>query len=298
MSDTDAPTLVELRAGGMQLAVCPEVGGAIAGLTWRGVPILRPTSPEAIAERNVRRMSSYPLVPYSNRIGYAKLAFNGETFALRPNFPPEPHAIHGVGWQRAWAVASRTGHEVTLTLHHRPDADWPFAFDAEQVFSLSDGELTVRIAITNRDTREAPAGLGFHPFFPLAPSVRLEAAWDGCWESGEDKLPTRWIPLPAEADFRVSREIGDWMVDRRFTNWGSVARLDYPTHRTTLRGPPLLAHMVCYIPGGHDFIALEPVSHVVVSGTVPDTVPDTALRVLPPGGSLEGSMTITIVERR
>lgn len=290
-----------MRAGETRLAVCPEVGGAIAALTWRGLPILRPTPASAIAERNVRHMSSYPLVPYSNRIGYAKLEFKGETLALRPNFPPEPHAIHGVGWQRAWALAARTDHEVTLRLEHEPDADWPFAFDAAQVFSLRDGELTVRIAITNRDTGVAPAGLGFHPFFPLAPGVRLEATWDGCWESGEDKLPIRWIPLPPEADFRVSRGIGDWTVDRRFTRWNRVAHLDYPTHRTTLRGTPVLAHMVCYIPGGHDFIALEPVSHVTVPGTVPgtasDTASDTTLRNLAPGQSLEGAMTIVVTER-
>lgn len=298
MTDTAGPTVVELVAGDTRLTVCPEVGGAIAGLTWRDAPILRPTPGVAIAERNVRRMASYPLVPYSNRIGYAKLDFQRQAFELRPNFPPEPHAIHGVGWQRAWQVAAHAGNELELTLRHAPDQDWPFAFDAQQVFSLAEGQLTVRLAITNRDTRDTPAGLGFHPFFPLAQGVRLQTTWDGCWESGEDKLPTRWIPLPPEADFRASRAVGDWTVDRRFTHWSREAHLDYPTHRTTLRASALLTHMVCYVPGGHDFIALEPVSHVVVSDSVPGTETDTTLRVLRPGESLAGSMTLTISARQ
>ena len=32
------------------------------------------------------------------------VAVKPESFALAPNFPPEPHAIHGYGWQHAWTT--------------------------------------------------------------------------------------------------------------------------------------------------------------------------------------------------
>ncbi|WP_441768578.1 aldose epimerase family protein, partial [Klebsiella pneumoniae] len=61
-------------------------------------------------------MGCYPLVPYSNRIGHACFEWDGTAQMLRPNFPGEPHAIHGFAWQRAWAVESATDTNVALTL--------------------------------------------------------------------------------------------------------------------------------------------------------------------------------------
>jgi galactose mutarotase-like enzyme len=64
---------LELRAGAARVLLAPEVGGAIAAYEWRGEPVLRTTSEEALRTGDVRRFSSYPLLPFSNRIAGATL---------------------------------------------------------------------------------------------------------------------------------------------------------------------------------------------------------------------------------
>lgn len=284
-----------LRVGESQLCVCPGIGGAIADFIWRGRPVLRPTPAEAMAKGQVRRLASYPLVPYSNRIGYGKLAFNGEAFTLQPPFTPEPHVIHGVGWRRAWSVVDQSQSELALGLEHPGDVEWPYRFHAQQAFALSDGRLDVTLRLTNRDSRAMPAGMGFHPFFPLFPDVTLQATWAGAWMNGPDKLPAQWVPLPNDADVRSPRRIGDWAVDRCFTGWNRFAQLNYGSHRVTITGSEAFGNMVCYVPVGGDFIALEPVSNVNDAFALAARgVSGTGMRVLEPGEALEGRMSITV----
>jgi aldose 1-epimerase len=256
--------------------------------------ILRRAPDEAIAAGQVRQMGCYALVPYSNRIGGARLAFGGEVFTLRPNFPPEPHSLHGVGWQRKWQVGRQSGSSLQLDLAHEPDGDWPFRFEARQNLDLRADGLEVRLRLANKDSRSMPAGLGFHPYFPLQPGLHLQAEWQGVWKMGEDHLPTEWAPVPPESDFRLLRPVEGWKIDHCFTGWKRRALLDYPSHRVVLTASELLERIVCFAPNdGRAFVALEPVSHInnafalAAAGRT-----DTGMRVLRSGESLQAAMTI------
>jgi aldose 1-epimerase len=292
------PASVEIAANDYRVVVCPEVGGAIARCTWRGTELLRPAPESAFLERQVRQMACYPLVPYSNRIGKARLLFEGKVYALQENFAPEPHAIHGVGWRRPWRVESAPPSAVRLALAHAPDAHWPFRFEARQAISLGTGGLELRLAITNTDARRMPAGLGFHPFFALRPGARFAAEWQGRWVAGEDKLPARWEPVGPETDFRIARAVEHWKIDDCFTGWKRTAVLHDSSCRIRIEASEALDRLVCYAPAdGRAFLAIEPVSHVnnafalAASGTA-----DTGMRVLAPGETWEVWMTIAAGE--
>ncbi len=295
VGNSPSPETVEIAAGECRALVCPAIGGSVARLMWRGTDILRRAPDEAIAQREVRRMGCYPLVPYSNRIGHARLRFAGEEFALRPNFPPEPHAIHGVGWRRPWQVAQRSASSLRLELAHVPDGDWPFAFHAAQSIGVNASGLELRLELRNADQRPMPAGVGFHPYFPLRPGIRLHAAWQGCWEPGADGLPQAWIPVPRELDFRSARPIEDWKVDRCFTGWDGTARLEYANHTVEISAPAPLDRLVCYAPAdGRSFVALEPVSHTNDAFSLAARgQADTGMRALMPGESLACALSIS-----
>ena len=113
MSATDSRT-VALAGGDCVLRIAPHIGGAWTSLAWRGQPVLRETPEAAITDGNVRLAACYPLVPYSNRIAGARLRHAGRDYALAHNFGDQPHAIHGVGWQRAWSVVAATEDRATL----------------------------------------------------------------------------------------------------------------------------------------------------------------------------------------
>ena len=165
--------LLHLTSGDSAATVCPQIGGSIAQFTWRGQDILRPAPDTAIRDGLVRQMGCYPLVPYSNRIGHGKLVVDGQEFQLRANAPPEPHALHGFGWQRERQVAECTGDSATLTLMHHADEDWPFACEVTETIRLSADALHLALTLRNLDSRPMPAGLGFHPYFPIDSSTNF-----------------------------------------------------------------------------------------------------------------------------
>src|SRR5262245_55035381 len=125
-------TPVELRRGPLRLALRPDIGGAIAGLWRDDLPVLRSVEPAALT--GARDAASYALLPYSNRIGQRQFQWRGRRYTTAANWPGEPHSLHGVGWMRPWHVTQQADDRVTLALTHPSDADWPFAFHADQTF--------------------------------------------------------------------------------------------------------------------------------------------------------------------
>ena len=105
----DALTLVH---GGDRCDLYPQVGGSIGGWTVQGQAMLRTASAASVASLDPFGMASFPLVPYSNRIGNGEFEWGDNIVTLARNFPPEPHAIHGVGFQRPWQVHSRSGNSA------------------------------------------------------------------------------------------------------------------------------------------------------------------------------------------
>ncbi|MEO8386105.1 MAG: aldose 1-epimerase [Betaproteobacteria bacterium] len=295
----DAPTLIRVQRGESVVTLCPDLGAAIARFTWRGIDILRRTPDSAINERLIRQMGAYPLVPYSNRIGQGRLIVGEQKYTLRQNFPPGLHAIHGFGWQRAWQIATQTVDSVSLRLQHTPDADWPFACEARQVVRLTANALQLELSVRNIDTRVMPAGLGFHPFFPLTPETHLQSDWKGMWKMSADSLPTELGPVPPEADFSQLRPVAGWRVDHCFTGWSRRAVLDYPTHRLQIDASDLCRQIVVFAPNdGRNFIALEPVTNINNAfALAANGRTDTGMRMLASGESMEISMSITLSGR-
>ena len=294
--DVTAPSAISLVGGDCQLDLQPHIGGAISRLTWKGLDVLRKTPESAIKTSTVRQMCCYPLVPYSNRIGNGLLVVRDRSYQLRPNFPNESHAIHGVGWQRLWQVKAEDKQCAVLTYKHAPDAEWPFAFEAEQTISLANNAVTLMVRATNLDAQPMPVGLGFHPFFPIDKTTTLQSDWTGVWEMGEDKLPTKLVTTPTDSDFAKARGVFDWKVDNCFVGWSRRAVLTCATHRTIVTASSACNNIVCFAPNdGRNFIALEPVSNINNAfALAAKGVPNTGTRLIGRGDSFDISITITV----
>ena len=231
----------------------PDLGGSIAGLWLGGVPVLRSTPGAQL--HSVRASGCYPLVPFSNRIAQVKLVWNGTSHPLVRNFNDEPHAIHGVGWQRPWTVLDQSDNTALLSYEHRPDSHWPFAFDVSQAFALQGHSLQVSLSITNQSAQVAPVGLGWHPYFVKRPGSHLRFAATGVWEMGEDKLPTVRRAAPGlDSDCQALR------IDNCFDGWDGQAHLTDTLLHTRIEAN--LQHLVVYTHADLDMVAIEPVSHV------------------------------------
>ena len=300
-----APRTVTLAGGECTLAIAPHIGCAWTSLAWRGQPVLRPTAAAAVAQGNVRATGCYPLVPYSNRIAHARLRHAGRDHALARNFGDHPHAIHGVGWQRAWTLVDAAPDRAVLTHEHRPGTDdaraaWPWAFDATHAMHLhGDADATTLFAtltIESRADEPFPFGLGWHPFFPRTTATRLAFDASHVWRNDETCLPVERIEVPAAWSFVAARAT-DLVLDQVFAGWSGKAVLEQPHggYRLTLRADRALSRLVVYIPEGRDHLAVEPVTHDTDAfNRRANGATDTGTRLLPPGGAFSCTMRLTV----
>lgn len=286
-----APALLDLHAEPFALTLCPEVGGGIVRAEGWGQELLRPAREMAVAARDPLRLAAYVLVPFSNRVRDARFTFDGHTYQLARNFPPEPHAIHGNGWQRAWQVARTDGREAVLALDHDPmlSGAWPFAYAAEQAYRLTAEGFAVELRLTNKDARRMPAGLGLHPFFPLTPATRLTARLGGVWQSNERKLPAQHVGVPPAWDFAAGQPVAPLSLDNCFTGWDQRAMIEWPDRhlRLSLEASRNMRSLVVFVPQAHDYFCVEPVSNVNDAfNLAAEGVADTGVVVLAPGETM------------
>lgn len=287
---------ISLAAGDLSLDIAPDIGGSITAFRLGSFDLMRPTPADALAEKNARRTSSYPLVPYSNRIAQGRFSLNDHDYTLTLNFGNNPHAVHGNGWKAAWAVESHDEVSCTLVFTSQPSPDWPFAYRARQIFSLDDTGLTLQMVLENLDSRTMPAGFGWHPFFNKRPGTEFRFGADGVWINSDTMLPVERIALPAAWDFHSRRPLADTVVDNCFTGWDGHAEIWHQPEgvRLTISADPVFSHLVFFVPPGRTDFAVEPVTHMNNAINHLHDVPNHGLHLLPPGEELEGTVRFSV----
>lgn len=279
-----SPHNFELHAGALRLAVRPDLGGSIAGLWHRTTPLMRSTEPAELD--GARQSASYPLVPYSNRLGYRHFRWKGKEYTTAANFDDNPHSLHGVAWMRAWEVASFSATELVLRYEHLPDDHWPFAFDVKQYFTLTPQQLTVQLVFTNTADVAAPVGLGWHPYFPTRARSRLHVDLSDRWESDATQLPTRKV-----AQNGIAGDVSHLDFDNCFEGWTGPARIR--DEKFSLQLTSSLPYLVVYTPHDKDYFCVEPVSHV--SNAIHMADPDShGLLTLEPGKATDAWMKLDV----
>ena len=242
-----------LRCESLVCELKPELGGCIAGLWSDGIAVLQSTPADQL--QSVRQAGSYPLVPYSNRIAQALLHWQKQAYSLVKNWQPDPHSIHGVGWERPWAIVTHDAASAQLVYRHAGDASWPFAFEATQSISLGADALSMTMDIRNLENHAVPAGLGWHPFFAKRPGARVVFDATGRWEAGADLLPTHRL-----ATSGLDVLVAELVVDHCFDGWSGEVQLSDAA--LSIRISSSLRHLVVYTLPSRPDIAIEPVSHV------------------------------------
>jgi aldose 1-epimerase len=288
LMNPSSATLV-LNAAQLRCEIVPGLGGCIAGLWCGDVAVLR--SPGAAGLGSARASGSYPLVPFSNRIAHATLAWEGTNHPLVKNFGTEPHAIHGVGWTRPWDVIETSERFALLSYLHKPDGSWPFAFDTTQAFRLSDSAMEMTLSITNQSSSATPVGLGWHPYFVKRANSDIAFNATGRWEMDAQKLPTH-----RSASSGITADCASLDVDHCFDGWSGALQLHDDVLCTRITSN--MQRLVVFTNAAQDCIAIEPVSHVnnainlVAQGVA--SAEALGVQILQPGESMTREMTIHI----
>jgi aldose 1-epimerase len=280
---------ITLTGGGLRCEIKPELGGCIAGLWLGDIPVLQSTPASDL--RSVRLAGCYPLVPFSNRVGHATLNWQGTSHPLVQNNEPELHALHGTGWQRPWQVLDQNDQLLMLACEHRPDASWPFAFDASQTLRINGNTLELTLSMTNQSATPAPAGIGWHPYFAKRPGSHIHFEAAGRWEMSDEKLPTHREPSRG-----LDTACTPLDVDHCFDGWGGLVELRDELLHTRITSS--LSRLVVFTNSTRDFVAIEPVSHVNNAINLLQAGAGQAdalgVRVLAPGESMSAHMGIQV----
>jgi aldose 1-epimerase len=274
----------ELHAGALRLALRPDLGGCIAGLWHRDTPILRGVEPAALQAS--RQSGCFPLVPYSNRLGYRHFRWKGHEYTTQPNFDDNPHSLHGVGWKRAWEIVSSSTVEVVLRHRHVADADWPFDYEASQYFTLTPQSMQVQMVFTNTGVLPQPVGLGWHPYFPKRLRSRLHIELSDRWDSDATQLPVRKVAQPG-----IDSDVAHLDFDNCFEGWKGPARIR--DEKFSLQLSASLPYLVVFTPKDKDYFCVEPVSHVSNAIHMADPAAH-GLRTVQPGETTDAWMKLDI----
>jgi aldose 1-epimerase len=261
--DSNVTEILCLRHEDARCDVLAHVGGSLGAWTVGGQEMLRSVAASGLTARDPYATAGFPLVPYSNRIGAAQFEWQGELIRLARNFSPEPHAIHGVGFERRWQVLTRTDDSVLLSYRHRPDTSWPWAFEAQQHIALTEDMLSLDLSAVNLAAHAVPLAFGHHPYFPRR-GAHLTFHAHGVWLAGADALPTQMVKPAGPLDFSHGAAVEDTEVDHCYSGWNGVARIVWPEQPRALAisASRDLGSAVVYSRRGLDAFCFEPVAHV------------------------------------
>ncbi|HEY0119660.1 MAG TPA: aldose epimerase [Cellulomonas sp.] len=307
--------VVTLRTDRWEVDVLPGTGAALAGGRirtadgeWRD--LLRPTPRHRRADPE--HASSFPMLPWSNRIDAGVLPFGGRTWQLQRN-GADGTAIHGALRYAPWAVAALADEAVVLEADtvDLVGVNFPWRFAARVGYTLRGGTLEVSTTVRNTDDEPFPAGFGHHPYFrralravgspppdePGEPLLHVAADAGYALHGG---LATGVAgAVPRRADYRSARPVGTAHVDDVLTGRlpGPLATLRYadPSVTVTIEADEAYSHVVLYAPRGRGYLAVEPATHVNGGFALHAAgVPGTGVVVLEPGAELTAAFRITV----
>ncbi|UUZ63486.1 hypothetical protein LP417_29080 [Polaromonas sp. P1-6] len=302
MSDPAVLPVTELRARRARVRIAPTLGGRLTAAWLEGAdgvtrPVLHPYPESAVELLPWAKGGLYPLIPYSGRIGQARLLHEGHSLPLAAHPGGEPHTLHGISQQRAWELTHATQDHATLRYRHQPDAHWPWHFEAGLDIMLQPQSLRIGVSLVNTDTHTMPGGIGLHPYVPYVNGGALQFEAGPPWPFDADCLAQ---PVPAATAAQRTVAVSPAQFDAGEVTlfhgqWAGEVNLRQGngTHvRFTAQGN--LNHLVIHRPAQAPYLCIEPVSHVADGFNLHARgVPGTGTRILAPGEALRGAIEIT-----
>lgn len=279
-----AASTITLRSSLLELDLAPSIGGSVSRLDWiadgGSAAILRKVDG---ALQQVLDASSFPLVPFVNRIRGGSFRFRDREVRLEPNMAGDPSPLHGQGWTSAWTVTEANDDEATLRFEHEA-GQWPWAYSAQQRFRIESNAVHMRLSCRNESDQPMPCGLGFHPYFNCGPNSRIQTSVEQVWTVDENVLPVARMPATGRYSIGDDTVCGRGL-DNGYGGWSGVALFSDPDwpFELELSSPGARFFQLYSPPSGGIFVA-EPVSHANAALNEPEeNWPSLGIRILQPG---------------
>ena len=273
-------------------------------------------NPQFFTEKKPTRSGFPILFPFPNRIRDGRFDWDGKTYSLPTNDPANKNAIHGFVVARPWRIVDQGANAdsawISAEFHGKVDAPetldlWPADYRLRVTYRLFDRVLRVEADADNPDTKPLPFGLGYHPYFSLAPFGSAQAGIAvaaGKFWGLADNLPTgKIIDVDPARDLRNGQYFSQLQLDDVMTDLytfaydpqdhvGMTGAIQHPS------GAPMLTlwtadefrEMVLFTPPHRDAICLEPYTCTTDAINLSPRGINAGLRILKPGEHWTGAI--------
>lgn len=266
----------------MELKVAPSFGNNAWSMQVNGQEVF--FSPETSLAQLIEKhplMGNPLLAPWANRLDREGFFANGKYYRLNADLhnlrrDKTQQPIHGLlAFAKDWQVVDLRANDYEAAVVSRiefwrhPDwmAQFPFAFNLEVTYRLTQGRLEVITRIENVSTETMPISLAFHPYFALSGVPRDEWSIDvpaaSHVELNEKLTPTGELK---PSSLQRPQPLAGVQLDDVYT--GLKADADgYATivvsggsRRLTIRFSPEYPVAVIFAPPGRPFLCVEPMT--------------------------------------
>lgn len=294
-------TLTESSTGSS--AVISPVGASLMELTLSGNNVI-----EQAATGRPELYAGVVMAPWSGRIAGGKwIDETGAEKSLAINEPARNNALHGLVYDKSFAVKKSTASSVELVIDIAATDGYPYALRLAVSYEIEDGQLYASFAVKNLSDARAPFSIGFHPYFSTAwadAPLQLQVSAESVLELNENMIATGKVRVSdANKDLRAGEALSEVKLDDDFTDLEFVHGVA-TTKLLTASGSGLevwqedvFKHAVIYTPeefptqsGSIKAIAIEPCSSAVNAFNSKQD-----LLVLSPGETRSGSWGVRLV---
>lgn len=271
---------MQVSGGGWEARLAPEDGGGMTALRFAGRDVLVPAPAGA---RLGGPFGAFWMIPWANRLDGGRLGAH----RLPVNRPSDGTAIHGLSRDRAWTVLEQAPDRAVLA---QEVASGPYRYAARLGHEAGPEGFRLELTVTNTGEAPMPFGAGWHPWFLRTPATRL--AFRATHRCTHD---ARCLPVSAaESSGLDAEEAGLLGLDTHFAGWDGTARIEYPGLVLTVAATGALAtNLQVYAPPDRAVLCVEPSSHLPDAPNRPALAALGPMRVLAPGESLTGRITLT-----
>ena len=279
------------------------------------VPLLY-EPPDAESLRNRPSGFGIPILfPFPNRVEEGRFSYGDQDYLIPPS-EGQSHAIHGFVMGRRWSSTVTRARDDTGAMvrcefrsSEYPELanQYPSSFEAAVIVRLKGGILWVTLEAVNTGNERMPAGIGFHPYFPLPfrdtgdrATCTVQMPASAVWPLREDCIPTgELIQVQGEFDLRNPRRLGD----RTYDHVWSALTCREGWSRSSYRDPEAqiaihidadesFRELVLFAPDTRPVICVEPYTCTTNALNLNARGADAGLVHLEPGERIRGVMRI------
>lgn len=287
-----------LSNGDLQIGILPELGASLSFMKYKNRDILRPTD-KTIPDLDANNTSMFLMVPFCGRIRGGSFVYWGITRKMKKNQAGIVDPIHGDGWKSIWQVVKKSDTSATLQMSHDKENGFPFSYDAEVTYTLTQTDVSVQLKITNNAILPMPCGMGIHPFFVKSKDMELTFPTKMVWAHESDPIFDRPYPTPDAWQFKDGKPLKSSVFDTCFGGFDAKATLTYPSDRysVVITADEQFGHIVLYSPKGKNFVCLEPCTNASNAfNLAANGVIGTGIKSIGKDQSVIGNITLSVKE--